>query len=89
MGLLKAKRSSDEIEGDIRAEIAAVLPLISMERCHVELSSFDAESGVGVVRFSGGCPDCDASAATFIFGIEARLRLRIPELRALNLEDAG
>lgn len=88
MGLLKTRRPAAEIERVIRAEIAAALPLISLDRCEVELAAFNIESGVGIVRFSGGCPECDASAATFIYGIEARVRLRVPELRALKLEDA-
>ena len=86
-GLRNSKRSKEAIETDIRAEIAASLRLLSMDSCHAELSMFDAADGVCVIRFSGSCTDCDASAATFIHGIEARLRLRIPELRAMRIEE--
>jgi Fe-S cluster biogenesis protein NfuA len=34
---------------------------------------------------TGACPDCDASAVTFIQGIETQLKLRVAELHAVLL----
>ncbi len=76
------------IETRIRDVIATLQPLLRVEPesgC-VELVGFDVASGVARVRVSGGCPDCDMSAAALIRGIEAHLMQRIPEIRAVLAE---
>jgi Fe-S cluster biogenesis protein NfuA len=74
------------IEVRIREVIVALRPLLRIEpqSACVELVRFDAESGVASVRVSGGCPDCDLSAAALIRGIEAHLMQRVPEIRAVH-----
>lgn len=77
---------TEVIEVRIRAVLTALVPLLRVEPqagC-VELVRFDAESGVVSVRVSGGCPDCDMSAAALISGIEAHLMQRVPEIRAVR-----
>jgi Fe-S cluster biogenesis protein NfuA len=74
------------VEVRIREVINGLRPLLRMEPesgC-VELVGFDAVSGVASVRVSGGCPDCDMSAAALIRGIEAHLMQRVPEIRAVR-----
>lgn len=88
MGLFKGKRSTDEIQRNIRDELAALLPLLAIEPCEIELAGFNEATGIGVIRFHGHCQDCNASVLTFIHGIQARLRLRVPELRELTIEPA-
>jgi Fe-S cluster biogenesis protein NfuA len=76
------------VEVRIREVISALRPLLRIEPqagC-VELVRFDVESGVASVRVSGGCPDCDMSAAALIRGIEAHLMQRVPEIRAVRTE---
>jgi Fe-S cluster biogenesis protein NfuA len=77
---------TEGVEIRIREVITALRPLLRIEPhdgC-VELVRFDAESGVVSVRVSGGCPDCDMSAASLIRGIEAHLMQRVPEIRAVR-----
>jgi Fe-S cluster biogenesis protein NfuA len=77
---------TEVIEVRIREVISALKPLLHIEPqagC-VELVAFDVASGVASVRVSGGCPDCDMSAAALIRGIEAHLMQRIPEIRAVR-----
>jgi Fe-S cluster biogenesis protein NfuA len=44
------------------------------------LLSFDATTGVTILRIAGDCPDCTMTATELRAGIEAHLRLRVPEI---------
>jgi Fe-S cluster biogenesis protein NfuA len=89
LGLLKTKRSRDDIQRQINDELAALVPLLSIDPCQLALVRFDEGTGSCVIRFAGECPDCNASAATFFHGIETRLRLRVPEIRELKVEKSA
>jgi len=71
------------IEHQIRDELAAILPILRIQECAIELQRFDPATGTAVVYIKGGCPDCDCSPATFMQGIETQLRLRVSELKSV------
>lgn len=77
----------DVIESRIRDALVAMLPLLRLEISAITLVSYDAASGVAMLSLTGDCPDCQMSAATLHAGIEAHLRTRIPEIRAVRLAD--
>jgi Fe-S cluster biogenesis protein NfuA len=83
--LRKRSRPQADVEQNIRAELAEILPILRIEECALELQGFDVESGTATLLVTGACPDCDASAVTFIQGIETQLKLRISELRSVLL----
>jgi Fe-S cluster biogenesis protein NfuA len=83
--LRKRSRPQGDVEQDIRAELAEILPILRIEECALELQGFDPESGTATLLVTGACPDCDASAVTFIQGIETQLKLRVAELRSVLL----
>ena len=83
--LRKRSRPQADIEHHIRAELAEILPILRIEKCALELQDFDPESGTATLQVTGACPDCDASAVTFIQGIETQLRFRVSELRSVLL----
>ena len=83
--LRKRFRPQADIEQHIRSELAEILPILRIEKCALELQEFDPESGTATLLVTGNCPDCDASAVTFIQGIETQLRLRVSELRSVLL----
>ena len=87
MSVLRRKRSRPQadVEHHIRAELAEILPILRIEQCALELRGFDPTSGTATLLVTGGCPDCDASAVTFIQGIETQLRLRVSELQSVLL----
>jgi Fe-S cluster biogenesis protein NfuA len=91
MSVLRRKRSRPQadVEHDIRHELAEILPILRIEKCALELQGFDPDSGTATLLVTGACPDCDASAVTFIQGIETQLRLRISELRSVQLTVEG
>jgi Fe-S cluster biogenesis protein NfuA len=85
MGLLNRRPASSAIESRIRRAIDELRPMLGVDGSGVEMLSFDAGTGVLVLRAEGDCSDCQMSVATFMQGIEAHLRLRVPEIREVHL----
>jgi Fe-S cluster biogenesis protein NfuA len=87
MSVLRRKRSRPQadVEHDIRHQLEDILTILRIDECALELQAFDSETGTATLHVTGACPDCDASAVTFIQGIETQLKLRITELRAVLL----
>jgi Fe-S cluster biogenesis protein NfuA len=86
IGVLRTRRSNEEIRQQIAFELAELTPLLGIDACGIELASFDDASGVALIHFAGECTDCDASAATFLPGIETRLKLKVAELHAVRVQ---
>lgn len=85
MGLLKRGRNrNDEIEERIREAIAGLRPLLGVESGGVELVNYEGASGVAVLRIEGDCPHCEMPVSTLMQGIEAHLRMRVPEIREIR-----
>lgn len=85
MGLLKRGRtSSAAIEARIREAIEGLRPLLGVGSCDVELVTFEVATGIAVLRVEGDCPHCEMPVATLLQGIEAHLRLRVPEIREIR-----
>ena len=87
MSVLRRKRGrpSADVEHHIRHELQDILTILRIEDCALELQGFDQGTGTATLHVTGACPDCDASAVTFIQGIETQLKLRVNELRAVLL----
>jgi Fe-S cluster biogenesis protein NfuA len=85
MSVLRRKRSRPQadVENQIRHELAEILPILRIDHCAIELDGFDPATGTAVLHVMGGCKDCDASALTFMQGIEVQLKLRVSELKVL------
>jgi Fe-S cluster biogenesis protein NfuA len=81
--LRKRSRPQKDVEHHIRHELAAILPILRIEQCAIELQAFDPATGTAVLLIKGGCVECDCSPATFIQGIETQLKLKVSELRAV------
>jgi len=84
MGILRRNKTSADIEHRIRDAITSLRPLLRIHPLQVELESFDRASGVAVLRLEGDCPDCDLNADALRTGIEAHLRLRVPEIEEVR-----
>jgi Fe-S cluster biogenesis protein NfuA len=85
MSVIRRKRSRPlpDVEHQIRDELAAIMPILRIDECVIELQTFDPATGTAVLFIKGGCPDCDCSPATFIQGIETQLKLRVTELKSV------
>jgi len=85
MSVLRPKRGRPqaEIEHAVRNELAEVLRILHIEDCGLELDGFDPATGTAVVHVTGSCHDCEASALTFMQGIEIQLKRRIAEVKSV------
>jgi Fe-S cluster biogenesis protein NfuA len=82
MSVLRRKsRPQAEVEHQSRHELAEILTILRIDHCAIELDAFDAATGTAVLHVMGGCKDCDASAVTFMQGIEVQLKRRVSELK--------
>jgi Fe-S cluster biogenesis protein NfuA len=78
------------IEQRIREAIIGLRPLLRLSDPQtVDLISFDSDQGLALLRLDGGCPDCDMPVAALMQGIEAHLKLRVPEIREVRAEAAA
>jgi Fe-S cluster biogenesis protein NfuA len=81
-----SKRGAVEVR--IREAIVGLRPLLRVNAPEViDLVHFDLRSGVAVLRLDGGCPDCEMPVAALMQGIEAHLKLRVPEIRSVRAEN--
>lgn len=72
------------IEQKIQSEIESLAPMLKLESSAFRLERFDAAAKIVYLEISGDCPDCDTKAATFVEGIEAHLRRRIPGIAGVR-----
>ena len=85
MAALRRERGgSAEIEGRIRQALESLRPLLHFRTCEVDLIEYRMDSGLAVLHVVGDCPDCDMSAEMLMQGIEAHLRMRVPEVREVR-----
>jgi len=84
MSVLRRKsRPQADIEHQIRHELAEIMPILRIEDCAIHLDGFDPDTGTAVLHVTGGCQDCNASAVTFMQGIEVQLKRRVSEVKCL------
>jgi Fe-S cluster biogenesis protein NfuA len=77
-------RSRPTPEARIVAALAQVSEMLRLDRAELELVEFQAQSGVAILRLNGDCPDCQMSVSNLSVGIEAQLRMRVPEVREVR-----
>lgn len=71
-----------------RARIEAVLesirPVLHEDGGDVELIDYDDEDGIVQLRLMGACGSCPISMMTLKRGIERRIIMAVPEVRAVH-----
>lgn len=74
-------------EASSRDKIEAVLdgirPALRSDGGDVEFIDFDEEDGIVQLRLMGACGSCPVSSLTLRQGIERRLMLAVPEVKAI------
>jgi Fe-S cluster biogenesis protein NfuA len=77
----RTRRTTEERIVEALAQVAVMLRL---DQAVIELVEFEQRTGVAVLRLRGDCPDCEMSVSTLRDGIEAQLRMRVPEVREVR-----
>jgi len=62
----------------------SVRPAIRADGGDIELVGFDERDGIVRIRMVGACYACPMSMLTLKAGIEQRLRMQVPEVRAVE-----
>ncbi len=62
----------------------SIRPAIRSDGGDIELVEFDEDSGLVQLRMVGACYACPMSMMTLKAGIEQRLRMQVPEVRAVE-----
>ncbi|HJU67692.1 MAG TPA: NifU family protein [Gemmatimonadaceae bacterium] len=78
------RRSRPTVEDRIGDALAQVTIILRLDHAVLELVTFERSTGVAVLRLHGDCPDCEMSVSTLRDGIEAHLRMRVPEVREVR-----
>lgn len=73
-----------EVRERIEGVLASIRPAVRADGGDVELVEYDEGTGLVQVRMVGACYACPMSTATLRAGIEQRLRMVIPEVRAVE-----
>ena len=82
--MARPARSRPTPEARIVAALTQVSEMLRLDRAMIELVEFQAQNGVAVLRLHGDCPDCQMSVNNLSVGIEAQLRMRVPEVREVR-----
>lgn len=80
----RAVRNDAAIERRIREALTDMRPLMRFDAAGIELVEFDGATGVVLLRIQGDCPNCDMDAGMLRQGIEAHLRMHVPEISAVR-----
>lgn len=75
---------ASEVRGKIEDVLASIRPAVRADGGDIQLVDYDEDSGLVRVRMVGACYACPMSTATLRAGVEQRLRLVIPEVRAVE-----
>ena len=78
------RRTRQTTEERIVEALAQVAVMLRLDQAVIELVEFEQRTGVAVLRLRGDCPDCEMSVSTLRDGIEAQLRMRVPEVREVR-----
>lgn len=67
----------------IEQVLDSIRPALRSDGGDVELIDFDEEDGVVQLRLMGACGSCPVSTMTLRQGIERRLMMAVPEVKAI------
>jgi Fe-S cluster biogenesis protein NfuA len=81
-------RRTQSVEDRIGDALSHVAVMLRLDEAVIELVQFERATGVAVLRLHGDCPDCAMSVSALRDGIEAQLRLRVPEVREVRTHSA-
>jgi Fe-S cluster biogenesis protein NfuA len=81
-------RRTQSVEDRIGDALSHVAVMLRLDEAVIELVQFERATGVAVLRLHGDCPDCAMSVSALRDGIEAQLRMRVPEVREVRTHSA-
>jgi Fe-S cluster biogenesis protein NfuA len=86
--LLRKRRhraQQEKTEQNIRLALDLIRPILRIDECELSLENFDIDTGTAVLAINGTCTECELTAGTFIDGIEAQIKIRVPEVTSVRI----
>ena len=80
-------KSGDAIDERIRQALVDLRPSLPEQVVDINLISFERHTGVARVQLRGDCAECEISLTHLQSAIEVRLRMSVPEIQSVLLED--
>ena len=80
----RLRRAGQPIEARISDALSQVAVMLRLEDAVIELVEFERRTGVAVLRLHGDCPHCEMPVSALRDGIEAQLKMRVPEVRGVR-----
>jgi Fe-S cluster biogenesis protein NfuA len=80
-----SEKSTAVVEARIAAVLKDLAPLLRIDHCSLQMSSFDALTGQLTIRIAGSCPDCEGSPAMFATAIEAHVKQRVVQVATVRV----
>ena len=68
----------------IEGVLDGIRPALRSDGGDVELIDYDEDDGIVQLRLMGACGSCPVSMMTLKQGIERRILMAVPEVRAIN-----
>ena len=76
-----------DIDERIRQALVELRPSLPSHTVAIDLIAFEQHSGTARVRLTGDCAECEMPLTNLRSAIEVRLRMSVPEIRSVLLED--
>jgi len=81
----KRGRSQADIEQSISVVLVEARALLRIDHCTLEIVEFSGTTGLLTLRMEGSCPECNISPTAFVRAIDVHVRMRVREVRKVNL----
>jgi Fe-S cluster biogenesis protein NfuA len=75
---------SISVRDRIEEVLGVIRPALHADGGDVELVDFDEDDGIVQLRLMGACGSCPISTLTLKQGIERRIMMAVPEVRAVH-----
>lgn len=87
MAFWRRQQSNSVIDERIRKALAQLRPSLPSHAVALDLVAFERGTGVARVSVRGECNECDMPLSILRNAIEVRLRMSVPEIRSVELEE--
>ena len=87
MAFWRKHQPSSVIDERIRRALIELRPSLPSHAVAVDLVAYEHETGVARVSLRGECTECDMPLSLLRDAIEVRLRMSVPEIRSVLLEE--
>ena len=87
MAFWRRHHRSSLIDDRIRQALIDLRPSLPSHAVAVDLVAYEQQTGIARVSLRGECAECEMPLSLLREAIEVRLRMSVPEIQSVQLED--